>query len=133
MVIFEQQPGFSFFPHIDYGRQVSIFYPICPEDAGVGTIFYNPDIITEEDWAQQKKFVGMSHNMIDSQDIMYTHNEEDVTYCHYYSTTSPTLCNISTAHGVQNDHQQRTYLQISIFDYSWGDFIELIKQERFFA
>jgi hypothetical protein len=133
MIIFEQQAEFSFFPHIDYGRQVSIFYPIYPEDAGVGTTFYNPDIITEEDWAQQKKYVGMSHNMIDSQDIMYTHNEDDVIYYHCYSTTSPTLCNISTAHGVQNDHQQRTYLHISLFDYSFDECKTLIKQNRFFA
>ena len=133
IVMFEQQPGFSFTPHIDYGRQVSIFYPICPKDAGVCTTFYNNDIITKEDWAQQKKFKGMSHSMIDSQDIMYTHHEEYVVYRHYYSTTSPTLCNISTAHGVKNDQRQRTYLQISIRDYSWDEFIELMKQERFFA
>jgi len=75
----------------------------------------------------------MSHNMIVQPDIMYEHSEDDVIYRHYYSTTSPTLCNISAAHGVKNDHQQRTYMHISLRNHSFAECKTLIKQNRFFA
>jgi hypothetical protein len=135
IIILEQQPGFNYTPHIDYGRQVSIFYPIDPEDAGVCTMFYNPDVITDADWAQQKELMGV-RDWQDIECIMYEHehSEDDVIYRHYYSTTSPTLCNVMAPHGVQNnDNQHRVYMQISIYDYSFEECKQLIKQNRFFA
>jgi len=108
---------------------VSIFYPI---DAGAPTTFYNPDIITDADWAQQKELMGV-RNWKCIEDIMYEHHEDDVVYRHYYSTTSPTLCNTCAPHGVQNVDQPRVYMHINFYDHSWDDFIELIKQNRFFA
>ena len=134
IIMFEQQSGFSFYPHIDYGRTLSLMYPIYPEDGGVATTFYNPDIITEEDWANQRHYLGRRSRMVDVQYIKYEHDDEDVIYEHYYSTEYPTICNIQTAHGVVNNQDMtRTYMQICLYDHTLEQVKQLIQEGNFFA
>ena len=103
------QPGFQFFPHIDFSRMSVIMFPIYPAGKNHAPIdWYSLDVLgnAKDDIENKEKSVAIDK-----------HDEEFYLGSTYYSDVHPTLANTQMVHGVRNDTDDiRIFLQVSMYD-----------------
>lgn len=103
------QPGFQFFPHIDFSRMSVIMFPIYPAGKNHAPIdWYSLDVLgdAKADIENKEKSVAIDK-----------HDEEFYLGSTYYSDIHPTLANTQMVHGVRNDTDDvRIFLQLSMYD-----------------
>jgi len=103
------QPGFQFFPHIDFSRMSVIMFPIYPAGKKHAPIdWYSLDVLgdAKDDIENKEKSVAIDE-----------HDEEFYLGSTYYSDIHPTLANTQMVHGVRNDTDDvRIFLQLSMYD-----------------
>jgi len=103
------QPGFQFFPHIDFSRMSVIMFPIYPAGKNHAPIdWYSLDVLgdAKDEIEDKEKSVAIDE-----------HDEEFYLGSTYYSDVHPTLANTQMVHGVRNDTDDvRIFLQLSMYD-----------------
>lgn len=117
------QPGFQFYPHVDFSRMSVLMFPIYPTGKNHAPIdWYSLDILGDGVADIENKENSVS---------VEKHEEEFYLGSTYYSDVHPTLANTQMVHGVRNDTDDvRVFLQISLRD-RFEDVIELIKNKKF--
>ena len=117
------QPGFQFFPHIDFSRMSVIMCPIYPAGKKHAPIdWYSLDVLgdAKDDIENKEKSVAIDK-----------HDEEFYLGSTYYSDVHPTLANTQMVHGVRNDTDDiRIFLQVSMYD-RFEDVVKGIKSGTF--
>jgi len=117
------QPGFQFFPHIDFSRMSVIMFPIYPAGKKHAPIdWYSLDVLgdAKDDIENKEKSVAIDK-----------HDEEFYLGSTYYSDVHPTLANTQMVHGVRNDTDDiRIFLQVSMYD-RFEDVVKGIKSGTF--
>jgi len=117
------QPGFQFFPHIDFSRMSVIMFPIYPSGKSHAPIdWYSLDVLgdAKADINNKEKSVAIDE-----------HDEEFYLGSTYYSDVHPTIANTQMVHGVRNDTDDvRIFLQLSMYD-KFEDVISRVKSGQF--
>ena len=117
------QPGFQFFPHIDFSRMSVIMFPIYPAGKNHAPIdWYSLDVLgdAKDDIENKEKSVAIDK-----------HDEEFYLGSTYYSDIHPTLANTQMVHGVRNDTDDvRIFLQLSMYD-RFEDVVDRINTGEF--